>query len=169
MTNSCQMGSKHRAARGQNEEAYLHCLLYSMCLFPLVNHSSWAVLLLNGHSKSACYSSRENGNAKLFNTPLNQLRQSQLVLCHIFYPPDLFSLSWPPFTSLWKEMQIFLSVMYRVNILQPVFFSPSVPADSFTVAVTVAASPAQTGLLWGFNLTFLSGHFAVSPIHWSLS
>lgn len=46
--------------------------------------------------------------AMLSFSPLNQLRQSQLVLRHIFYPSDLLSLSWPPFTSLWKEMQIFL-------------------------------------------------------------
>lgn len=89
-------------------EACLPCLLYYMCLCPSVNHSSWAVLPLNGYSKSTCNSSGENGYAKLFNTPLNLLGQSQLVLLHIFYPLDLLSLSWSLLPHCVKKMLIFL-------------------------------------------------------------
>lgn len=102
-----------------------------MCLFPSVNHSSWAVLLLNGHSKSACYSSGENGYAKVFNTPLNQLRQSQLVLRHIF----LFFFFLPLLTCFLchdlrlphcgEKCSFFFSLMDRVDILQPFSFRPS--------------------------------------------
>ena len=101
-----------------------------------VYHSSWAVLLSNEHSKPACYSSGRNSYAKLSNTPLNQ-RQSRLVLHHIFFSPsapDLISLSWPPFTPLWKEMQIFLRLNGRGEPFAVCRATPppplSVPADS---------------------------------------
>lgn len=114
-------------------EVCLPCLLYYMCLWPSVNHSSWAVLLLYGYSKSTCNSSGENGYAKLFNTPLNLLGQSQLVLLHIFYPLDLLSLSWSLLPHCLRKCKFFFSVMDGVL---PVFFF--FPPDSFTLLDTVA-------------------------------
>lgn len=146
----------------------LMCLL--LLLLPSDNHSSWAFLLFDGHSKSACYSSLENEYAKLFNTPLNQLRQSRLVLHHIFYPLDLLSLSWPPFTSLWNQMVISLQRNGKGDHSAAChFFSPPVAAESLLPLVTIAASGAQTGLLAGFALTFLPGHFPAPPILSSLT
>lgn len=154
MTSSCQMRSKHGAARGQDEEARL---LYSACLAPSVNHSSRAVLLFNGHSRSAGYSSRENDHTKGFNPPTEPEAISLSALLYFNLSWLAVFPSWPLFTSQRREMLIFLrGLMDRATSLRPV---------AFALSVTVAASRAQTGFqLWDFTLTFLS---VASPNQWS--
>lgn len=137
----------------------LSLIFYCMCLCPSVNHSSWAVLLLNGYSKSTRNSSGENGYAKLFNTSLNLLGQSQLVLPHISYPLDLLSLSWSLLPHCAKKMLIFLHCNGQGAACR--FFSP----DRFT-----RWSQLQPFAIacWLYPI-FLSGHFPFSPFHWSLN
>lgn len=157
-------------------EACLVCVVFPLCLFPPVDHSLWAVLLLNGHSKSTCNLSVENGYTKLFNTPLNLLGQSQLVLHHIFYSPDLLCLSWRLLLHCVKKTLSFLELCLSCI---------SFPSDSFTLLLTVvapedcvvASAPPffqvtflilQSSDHWAnkHSLAFLSSWFPLQPCGW---